>query len=76
MSQLKPENKSEIMNTLKIKGNWNVAKGKLKQRFAELTDDDLRYTEGKEDELLGRLQKKTGQTREELERYLERECNC
>ena len=54
------------MNKLEFKGNWNEAKGKLKQKYADLTDDDLTYAEGKEDELLGRLQKKTGKTKEEL----------
>lgn len=54
------------MNELKIKGNWNEAKGKLKQKYGELTDDDLAYAEGQEDELLGRLQKKTGQAKEAL----------
>ena len=54
------------MNKLQVKGNWNVVKGKLKQKYADLTDDDLTYVEGKEDELLGRLQKKTGKAREEL----------
>lgn len=54
------------MNTLQIKGNWNIIKGKLKQQYADLTDDDLKYVEGKEDELLGRLQKKTGESREEI----------
>ena len=54
------------MNKLQIKGNWNVLKGKLKQSYADLTDDDLKYVEGKEDELLGRLQKKTGKAKEEL----------
>lgn len=53
-------------NTLELKGNWNKVKGLLKQKYAELTDDDLLYVEGKEDELLGRLQEKTGQTREQL----------
>ncbi len=57
------------MDNLVIKGNWNVLKGKLKQSYADLTDDDLKYEEGKEDELLGRLQKKTGQTREELTKW-------
>lgn len=52
---------------LKIKGNWNQLKGKIKQQYADLTDDDLMYTEGKEDELLGKLQKKLGKTREEVE---------
>jgi uncharacterized protein YjbJ (UPF0337 family) len=55
---------------LKIKGNWNEVKGKLKQKFAELTDDDLLYTEGKEDELYGRLQKRLGKTREEIDKIL------
>ena len=54
------------MNKLQIKGNWNIVKGKLKQEYADLTDDDLNYVEGKEDELLGRIQKKTGDTREEI----------
>lgn len=52
---------------LKIKGNWDVLKGKLKQKYADLTDDDLLYVEGKEDELLGRLEKKLGKTKDELE---------
>jgi uncharacterized protein YjbJ (UPF0337 family) len=54
------------MDKLQIKGNWNIIKGKLKQHYGNLTDDDLRYDEGKEDELLGRLQKKTGESREEI----------
>jgi uncharacterized protein YjbJ (UPF0337 family) len=54
------------MNDLKIKGNWNEVKGKLKQKYGELTSDDLAYVEGKEDELLGRLQKKTGKAKEAL----------
>ena len=52
------------------KGNWNVAQGKLKQQYADLTDDDLLYTEGKEEELYGRLQKKLGKTRAEVEKLL------
>ncbi|MCK9452333.1 MAG: CsbD family protein [Bacteroidales bacterium] len=60
------------MNKLIAKGNWNVAKGKLKQKYANLTDDDLIYVEGKEDELLGRLQKKTGRTKEELKDEINR----
>ncbi len=58
------------MNTLQIKGDWNIAKGKLKQKFASLTDDDLRYVEGQEDELVGRIQKRTGQTKEMVEQAL------
>ncbi|CAN5258496.1 CsbD family protein [soil metagenome] len=48
------------------KGNWNVIKGKLKQSYADLTEDDLMYAEGKEDELFGRLQQKVGKTKQEL----------
>lgn len=55
------------MNKLQIKGNWNIAKGKLKQRWADLTDEDLTYAEGKEDELIGRIQRRTGETREAVE---------
>lgn len=54
------------MNKLEIKGTWNETKGKLKQQYADLTDDDLLFEEGKEEELLGRLQKKTGQTKEQI----------
>lgn len=54
------------MDKLEIKGSWNELKGKVKQAYADLTDDDLKYQEGKEDELLGRLQQKTGKKREEL----------
>ncbi len=58
------------MNTTEIKGNWNEMKGKLKQRFAALTDDDLMFTEGKEDELYGRLQTKLGKTKDELHKII------
>lgn len=58
------------MNDLTIKGNWNEIKGKLKQKFSELTDDDLSFTEGKEDELIGRLQKKLGKTKDEIKKEL------
>lgn len=54
------------MNKLQIKGNWNQVKGKLKQKYGQLTDDDLQYAEGKEEELLGRLQSKTGKAKEDL----------
>lgn len=59
------------MNAQTIKGNWNEMKGKLKQKYADLTDDDLMYAEGKEEELYGRLQQKLGKTKEELERELD-----
>lgn len=58
------------MNTTKIKGNWNELKGKMKQQYADLTDDDLLYEEGKEDELYGRLQQKLGKTKDEVKKYI------
>lgn len=51
---------------LKLKGTWNEVKGKIKKQYADLTDDDLKYEEGQEDELLGRLQQKTGKAKEKL----------
>jgi uncharacterized protein YjbJ (UPF0337 family) len=61
------------MSALTAKGNWNIAKGRLKQKFAQLTDDDLQFIEGKEDELIGRIQKRTGQARDKIERAVD-EC--
>lgn len=58
------------MDKLEIKGNWNKMKGKIKQAYADLTDDDLKYEEGKDDELLGRLQTKTGKSKDELVKWL------
>jgi uncharacterized protein YjbJ (UPF0337 family) len=61
------------MNTLHIKGDWNIVKGKLKQKYAQLTDNDLRYEEGREDELVGRIQKRTGDTKEVVQQFID-EC--
>ena len=55
------------MNKLEVKGDWNIIKGRLKQKFAKLTDNDLRFAEEQEEELVGRLQKLTGRTRAEIE---------
>ena len=57
--------------TDKLKGNWNQIKGSLKQQYAQLTDDDLTYAEGKEDELLGRLQEKLGKTKTEVKNMID-----
>jgi uncharacterized protein YjbJ (UPF0337 family) len=57
---------------LNIKGNWNELKGKLKQKYGQLTDDDLTFAEGKEDEWLGRLQQKLGRTKEDLRSEIEK----
>lgn len=60
------------MANLTWKGRWNELKGKVKQQYADLTDDDLLYAEGKEDELLGKLQQKTGKTKEQVEDWLDK----
>ena len=68
-----------IMTTLEIKGDWNITKGKLKQKWAKLTDDDLQYADGKQEELFGRIQKRTGETREAVEKAVKESCsscNC
>jgi uncharacterized protein YjbJ (UPF0337 family) len=54
------------MTNLNLKGNWNEIKGKLKQQFADLTDDDLMFAEGKEEEMLGRVQQRLGKSKEEV----------
>jgi uncharacterized protein YjbJ (UPF0337 family) len=59
------------MTKLQFKGGWNEVKGKLKQKYGQLTDDDLTFAEGKDDELLGRLQKKLGKTKEDLRQEIE-----
>jgi len=58
------------MNTTEAKGNWNEQKGKLKQKFGFLTDNDLMYEEGKEDEMFGRLQIKLGKTKDALRKFI------
>jgi uncharacterized protein YjbJ (UPF0337 family) len=55
----------------KVRGNWNIVKGKLKQQYGDLTDNDLTYTEGQEDEFLGRLQRKTGETKQSLKDFID-----
>lgn len=60
------------MTKLQFKGSWNEMKGKLKQKYAQLTDDDLLFSEGKDDEMLGRLQSKLGQTKEQIRDTIEK----
>jgi uncharacterized protein YjbJ (UPF0337 family) len=57
---------------LKLNGTWNELKGKIKQEYGDLSDDDLTYEEGKDDELLGKLQKKTGKTKEDVISWIEK----
>ena len=61
------------MDRLRLKGNWNELKGRAKQEWGDLTDDDLLYVEGKEDELLGRIQNRTGKTKDEVRSWFDRE---
>lgn len=67
-----PKSVQFCMSKLQFKGSWNEIKGKLKQQFGKLTDDDLTFAEGKEDELLGRLQKKLGKTKDEVRQMIEK----
>ncbi len=55
-----------MKNLTELTGNWNEMKGKLKQQFATLTDDDLLLVEGKQDEMIGRLQTRLGKTKEAI----------
>jgi uncharacterized protein YjbJ (UPF0337 family) len=59
------------MNKLRLKGSWNEAKGKLKQKYGQLTDNDLAFAEGKDEELLGRLQNRLGKSKDELRSEIE-----
>ena len=59
------------MNTTELKGNWLQQKGRLKEKFAVLTDDDLLFEQGKKDEMLGKIQAKLGKTKEELRKIIE-----
>ncbi|QKZ14109.1 CsbD family protein [Spirosoma sp. KUDC1026] len=58
------------MNETTIKGGWNETKGKIKQAYGDLTDDDLTYAEGKEDEMWGKIQQKTGKTKDEINKAI------
>ena len=62
--------RKNIMDKLQIKGGWNELKGKIKQAYGDLTDDDLVHEEGKDDEMLGKLQQKTGKSRDELVKWI------
>ena len=64
------------MNKLKLKGVWNITKGMLKQKWAALTDSDLQFVDGKRNELLGRIQKRTGETREAIEKVIQAASSC
>jgi uncharacterized protein YjbJ (UPF0337 family) len=67
---------TKTMSALTAKGNWNIAKGRLKQKIARLMDDEEQFAAGKEDELIGRIQKRTGQAREKIECVLDDGCHC
>ncbi len=69
-TQQTPQIRSRNMDKLEIKGHWNEIKGKLKQAYADLTDDDLRHEEGKDDELVYRIQQRLGKSRDEVRKML------
>ena len=75
-SKRETKERSTAMTTLQAKGDWNIAKGKLKQKWATLTDDDLQCAEGKHDEMLGRIQKRTGETLEAVEKAVKEASSC
>jgi len=60
-----------MANTTGLKGNWNIVKGKLKEAYADLTDDDLMYEEGQEDELYGRIQTRIGKGKDEVKKMID-----
>lgn len=67
------------MNTLEIKGDWHITKGKLKQKWASLTDSDLTFVEGMQEEMIGHIQKRTGESREAIEKTIKdfaAACDC
>jgi len=64
------------MDTLEIKGDWSITKAKLKQRWAALTNDDMRYEVGKQDELIARIEKRTGETKEIVEKAYKEACDA
>ena len=64
-----------IMNQLILQENWSVSKERLKQKYPSLTDNDLAYILGKEDEMIDQIQRKTGESRDEIEKYLREECH-
>ena len=64
-----------IMNQLILQEHWSVSKEKLKQKYPGLTDNDLAYILGKEDEMIDQIQRKTGESRDEIEKYLREECH-
>lgn len=59
-----------MTNLTELKGNWNETKGKLKQKFAILTDDDLLLVEGKQDEMIGKIQARLGKTKEDIHKLI------
>lgn len=69
-SQLTKKIKETIMDKLQFRGSWKEAKGRLKEEYGELTDDDLQYSEGQEDQLVGRLQQKLGKSKDEVRKII------
>ena len=70
VAKIHSQYKIKKMNTTEVKGNWNEQKGKLKQKFASLTDNDLMFEKGKKEEMMGKIQIKLGKTKQELEEII------
>jgi len=64
------------MNTLEIQGDWNMVKGKLREKWAYLTDNDLEYVAGQQEELYGRMQKRTGETLAAVQQAVKDAASC
>ena len=56
------------MNKDEASGNWKQFKGKMKEKWGKLTDDDMQVIEGKRDQLVGKIQERYGSTKDEAER--------
>ncbi len=59
------------MESNQLKGSWAIVKGKIKEKWAELTDDDINEIDGKKDQLIGKIQQKYGQTKEQVQQMVE-----
>jgi uncharacterized protein YjbJ (UPF0337 family) len=59
-----------MVNAQALQGQWNQIRGELKKKWGQLTDDDLRFNNGNIDQLVGKIQQRTGEAREAIEQFL------
>jgi uncharacterized protein YjbJ (UPF0337 family) len=69
-------NQGTGMNHITLKDNWSAFKEKLKRKYSNLTENDLAFVLGKEDEMIDQIQRKTGESRDQIEKYVREECTC